>query len=215
MQDRTCSVEGCETKAHGRGWCQAHLLRWKKTGDVQAHIPMKHKNNHPCLVDECDAQAVSRGWCDRHWSRWRKWGDPLGEAPAKPTSCSIEGCSRKPMARGWCNTHYGRWRKHGDPMILKQAEDGKGSINNNGYRIVTVSRGRKMLEHRYVMEQAIGRPLLPMENVHHVNGDRLDNRVENLELWASSQPSGQRVEDLVAHAKALLALYRPEALASH
>jgi len=62
------------------------------------------------------------------------------------------------------------------------------------------------------MERAIGRELLPFENVHHVNGDRLDNRLENLELWSTSQPTGQRVEDKVAWALELLALYAPHEL---
>jgi hypothetical protein len=47
------------------------------------------------------------------------------------------------------------------------------------------------------MEEILGRPLEPNENVHHVNGVRDDNRPENLELWLTSQPSGQRVRDLV------------------
>jgi hypothetical protein len=63
------------------------------------------------------------------------------------------------------------------------------------------------------MEQAIGRALLPHENVHHINGVRDDNRLENLELWSSSQPSGQRVADKVAWAIELLKLYAPERLA--
>lgn len=64
------------------------------------------------------------------------------------------------------------------------------------------------------MEAALGRRLTGDETVHHKNGDRADNRRENLELWSSFQPSGQRVEDKVAFAFEILALY-PKHVAEH
>jgi hypothetical protein len=66
--------------------------------------------------------------------------------------------------------------------------------------------------HRYVMEEMLGRQLLPNENVHHRNGDIHDNRPENLELWTTSQPPGQRVDDKIVNAVYLLNLYAPEML---
>jgi hypothetical protein len=63
-----------------------------------------------------------------------------------------------------------------------------------------------------VMERKLGRYLRPAEVVHHKNGNRADNRPENLELFTHSHPSGQRVEDQIAWAKEILSLYEPEAL---
>jgi hypothetical protein len=71
--------------------------------------------------------------------------------------------------------------------------------NHYGYMIGSVA-GREISQHRYVMQQVLGRDLLPGENVHHKNGIRDDNRPENLELWVTFQPKGQRPEDLLVWA---------------
>ena len=62
------------------------------------------------------------------------------------------------------------------------------------------------------MEQILGRYLLHEENVHHINGVRDDNRPENLELWNTSQPSGQRVAEQGAVGDRHSALVHPEML---
>jgi hypothetical protein len=68
-------------------------------------------------------------------------------------------------------------------------------------------KGQYVFEHILVMEEILGRHLLPEESVHHRNGVRDDNRPENLELWTRPQPTGIRVSDAIAWAREILARY--------
>lgn len=69
-----------------------------------------------------------------------------------------------------------------------------GWITKQGYRKLR-RNGKSVSEHRVVMEQLLGRPLLREEEVHHKNGIKSDNSPGNLELWVSWK--GQRVDDLL------------------
>lgn len=84
---------------------------------------------------------------------------------------------------------------------------GGRSLSKDGYVIVYVGPNEYRAEHIVVMEQQLGRRLLPQETVHHKNGVRDDNRLDNLELWSSSHPAGQRVSDKIRWAREILETY--------
>ncbi|WP_055477572.1 HNH endonuclease [Sphaerimonospora mesophila] len=75
-----------------------------------------------------------------------------------------------------------------------------------GYIEIKTEKGW-LREHVHVMEEHIGRRLLPGESVHHKNGIRDDNRIENLELWTRAQPAGQRVTDMLSWAWEIIDRY--------
>ena len=215
-----CSVNECDNRAVSRGYCDKHYRRWRKYGDPEKGARSQIK---PCSVDGCPNPAEARTLCHGHYlSLLRR-----GEWPTRllsdrlPKPCSVPDCSRLMSSRGLCETHGARLRLKGDVLAdvpIREVE-GIGYISH-GYRVVPVPRSLRHLtsgessapEHRLMMAVYLQRPLEPDEVVHHRNGVRTDNRIENLELWSVMQPKGQRVHDKVEYAKELLRRYRPDLL---
>jgi hypothetical protein len=206
-QPKPCKAEGCELPQLARGWCSSHYARWRHTGDARESEPLSAVDGFTrcarCQRNKENAQFASGNtWCKRcvttHEAN-RRDGRTCSGCDAVITVGS---------ASGLCVTCFGMSRRATAPAKYRT---GNGYIQLSAHwdHPNASERGR-ILEHVKVMSDTLGRPLLPGENVHHKNGVRDDNRPENLELWVTSQPSGQRPDDLVAWAYEILERYAPQ-----
>lgn len=131
-----------------------------------------------CLVPECSKPIRCKGYCAMHYARVVRNGDPHIRRPGGPP-------------KGW------RSRIPGEPRYVDK-QSGYVTIWDPYHPHANPKTGC-VKEHIYVMTNHLKRSLTPSENIHHKNGDRSDNRLENLELWDRKQPPGQRVEDKIKH----------------
>lgn len=85
-----------------------------------------------------------------------------------------------------------QYKKVSEIMKTKTGENHShwkgGIIDSKGYKRIYVN-GKRYLEHRYVMEQYLGRKLTLDEDVHHINKVKLDNRIDNLQVLTKKEHS--------------------------
>lgn len=111
------------------------------------------------------------------------------------------------------NQHH-KWVTEGSKVITKS---GYVKLKSKSYEN---SINGWIYEHVAVMSDFLKRPLRRNESVHHRNGVKDDNRIENLELWDRGQPAGQKTEDKIKWAKEFLeehgySIIRKEATTQH
>lgn len=173
-----------------------------------------------CKVEGCDREIKAHGFCEFHDRRNEKYGDPLAGKPkfllpGEQDICKFEGCEIKAKSLHYCYKHFSKLKKYGDPSG-GDVKDGRTKVWQVGHLGYIVrydptspykSSKSTVFQHREIMGELIGRPLLKNENVHHKNGNKADNRIENLELWSSQQPCGQRIKDKAIYALEILTQY--------
>ena len=161
--------------------------------------------------------TVCSGRCRAIRNRRRAFGVPIRTADCvrQCEVCDEWFSIARKLNKVFCDQRCGRRsryrRENGFPINDKEFEESRWKINSSGYLSKKID-GKNILHHRYIMEQHLGRSLRDRETVHHKNGIRNDNRIENLELWSSSHPSGQRVQDKIEWAVEWLNEYAPEKL---
>lgn len=95
--------------------------------------------------------------------------------------CIYKDCSNTDIiARCLCEKHYHKIKYLGklNEYPRMKRKDGTGTFQN-GYKKITTN-GKRIFEHRKVIENFIGRKLKKSEKIHHIDGDKLNNKVSNL-----------------------------------
>lgn len=164
------------------------------------------------LCIECNERVIfSKKKCQKCYDKFR-W-DSLREYYRKnPEEKIADGKRRYALKRKRAGLSYDKSLD----LTAYNRQPGEGTVTVQGYRRLTMrghpncQKNDKILEHVYVMSLYLKRPLRKGETVHHKNGNRLDNRIENLELFSHAHGPGQSVKDKMKWCREFIKQYESE-----
>lgn len=181
-----CPVDGCTKSQRSGGLCKSHYDK-------------AHRNNGEiCTVDGCRKNQQMRTLCGFHYNKWR--------ASTKP-KCDVAECNGPAMHLLWCDKHYQRVKKYGSTELPPKRRElhpnwrGGEYVDGCGYLRVRLYPGdrwysgdggkrQSIPKHRLIMQEYLGRQLSSDETVHHIDGDRLNNDISNLQLRMGKHGKG-------------------------
>ncbi len=97
-------------------------------------------------------------------------------------TCSVDGCDIGARKKGMCDKHYRRVQRRGTLELTRQPP---GSLVDIGDYFTININGVVKRQHVHIAETALGKPLPPNAEVHHVNGNGKDNTNSNLVVCPS------------------------------
>jgi hypothetical protein len=135
-----------------------------------------------CEVEGCGKKHEAKGHCSAHYTLMRRRGrlhTIIRPAGSCNLPCEVAGCGNLQLSKGLCNAHYSLLRVRGRLHTTIRPR-GTGTVDHKGYLKIKDKAGKTRFVHRVIVEQVLGHPLPEGAQIHHVDGDKLNNTHSNL-----------------------------------
>jgi hypothetical protein len=169
--ERKCSVNGCDKKHYGNGFCYAHWLQNQKKKSADKIV-------ETCSVKGCSSKVYARHWCVKHYERNRKFGSPIKRTRFDPNEFVFH--NNYVEIKLYDNVGQYKCSAIVDLEDYPIVKDKKWGVDTKGY-VSFKNRGRGQL-HRLLLVLTD-----PKIITDHINGNPLDNRRENLRICTIAQ----------------------------
>ena len=170
-----------------KGWIKKGEARAKKTRIKKNCLNCKKEfETYPSVIASGQGNYCSRK-CFNKMKKTIYWTKKICPNCKKVFQIRKQAIlkGRNRFCSGKCSYDYIRGKKRPERCGSNSANWKGGRFKDKkGYIIINIGNNKKIAEHRLVMERHIGRKLERWEIVHHINGIKDDNRIENLKLYS-------------------------------